>query len=43
MLVHGFEWTLAEVAHFWGISFSTVKEHVDKGMARLRGELGVEQ
>lgn len=43
MLVHGFEWTLAEVADFWGISFSTVKEHVDKGMARLRGELGVAQ
>lgn len=43
VLVHGFEWTIAEVAEVWGVSFSTVKAHVDKGMARLRRRFGVEQ
>jgi len=43
VLVHGFEWTMAEVARVWGVSFSTVKEHVDKGLGRLRRDLGVEE
>ena len=42
ILVHGFGWRIAEVAQMWGVSFSTVKAHVDKGMGRLRRDLGVE-
>lgn len=42
VLVHGFGWTMADVARMWGVSFSTVKSHVDKGMGRLRDNLGVE-
>lgn len=42
MLVHGFGWKTAEVARMWGVSFSTVKAHIDAGMERLRDELGVE-
>lgn len=43
LLVHGLEWKVAEVARLWGTGFSTVKEHVDKGMEALRRELGAEE
>ena len=43
VLIHGFDWTVAEVARMWGVSYSTVKAHADKGMARVRKNLGVDR
>jgi len=39
MLVHGYGMSLREVADVLGISVSTVREHVARGMDRLRAEL----
>ena len=41
MLLHCFEWTLAEVAAVLGLSKASVQVHDRRGMARLRHELGV--
>lgn len=41
-LVHGFGWTPTEVSRLWQVSATTVREHIEKGMARLRKHLGVE-
>jgi DNA-directed RNA polymerase specialized sigma24 family protein len=40
-LVHGFEYTHQEVADLLGISRSSVQNHVERGLARLRTELEV--
>jgi len=42
ILVHGYSWTITEVAEMWGVSFSTVQAHIDRGMKRLRTKLGVD-
>lgn len=42
VLVHGYGWTVTEVAEMWGVTFSTVRAHVDRAMSRLRKKLGVE-
>ncbi len=39
LLVHGFEWTHAEVAEFLGVAAGTVQKHLERGMARLRSNL----
>ncbi len=41
VLVHGFDWTITEVAELLGIGFSTAKKHLERGMERLRADLGV--
>ncbi|UDY36531.1 RNA polymerase sigma factor [Dermatobacter hominis] len=41
VLVHGCGWTHREVADALDISRSSVGTHVERGMARLRDELGV--
>ena len=41
VLVHGFGWTLREVAEMTGIKLTTVQNHVERGLARLRTELEV--
>lgn len=41
ILVHGYGWTLEEASRVLGIGRSTVQKHVDRGLARLRGSLGV--
>lgn len=41
VLVHGFGWSITEVAEMWGVTFSTVRAHVERGMTRLRKRLGV--
>ena len=41
MLVNGFEWSLAEVAEFLGVSKSTVQTHAERAMAKLRTGMGV--
>ena len=41
LLVHGYSWTITEVAELWGVGFSTVQVHLDRAMKKLRGKLGV--
>lgn len=41
VLVHGFDWTYQEVADFLEVKRSTVQRHVDRGMSKLRSDLGV--
>lgn len=43
MLVHGYGWTLSEVAEVLHVSKTTVQKHVERGVSRLRAELGVSQ
>ena len=40
VLVYCFDWTLAEVAEVLGLSKSTVQNHVERGMAALRRQIG---
>ena len=42
MLVHGFGWTMSEVAEALGISKSSVQTHCERGLASIRRTLGVE-
>lgn len=41
VLAHGYALSQREVAAVLGISVSTVREHLDRGLARLRNELEV--
>lgn len=41
-LLHGYQWTMSEVAELLGVSKSTVQNHDDRGLRSLRGKLGVE-
>ncbi|MDY7099912.1 MAG: sigma factor-like helix-turn-helix DNA-binding protein [Actinomycetota bacterium] len=43
VLVAGFGMTHAETADLLGLSRSSVQNHVERGMARLRDDLGVDQ
>jgi RNA polymerase sigma factor (sigma-70 family) len=40
-LVHGYDWTLAEVAELLGVGKSTVRSYELRALKRLRGKLGV--
>jgi RNA polymerase sigma factor (sigma-70 family) len=42
VLVHGYGYTLREVAELTGIRSTTVQNHLSRGLARLRSSLGVE-
>lgn len=42
ILVHGFDWTVTEVAEMWGVTFSTVQAHLDRGMSKLRRRMRVD-
>jgi DNA-directed RNA polymerase specialized sigma24 family protein len=41
VLVHGYSWTLGEVAELLGIKVTTVQNHLERGLARLRSLLEV--
>jgi RNA polymerase sigma-70 factor (ECF subfamily) len=41
VLVHGFGWTMREVAECTGIAVTTVQNHLDRGLRKLRAELKV--
>ncbi len=41
VLVHGFQWTHREVAELVGIAPTTVQNHLERGMARLRRSMEV--
>ena len=40
-LVHGYGWTLREVADLCGLQITSVQNHLERGLARLRDGLGV--
>lgn len=42
LLCHGFGWTLAEVGELLDVGPSTVQRHLDRGMKKLRSDLGVD-
>jgi RNA polymerase sigma factor (sigma-70 family) len=42
VLVHGFGYTLREVADLTGIKITTVQNHLERGLRRLRDQLGVD-
>ena len=42
-LVHGYGWTLGEVADVCGLRVTTVQNHLERGTARLRALLGVSE
>ncbi len=41
VLLHGYQWTMSEVAELLGMGKSTVQKHAERGLARLRRRLGV--
>jgi RNA polymerase sigma-70 factor, ECF subfamily len=41
-LVHGHDWSLAEVAELLGVAKGTIQKHMERGMAKLRRQLKVE-
>ncbi len=41
MLICGHEWTLAEVADLLGVKVTTVQNHMERGLAKLRANLEV--
>ena len=43
LLVHGLQWTLSEVADVMGIAKTSAQNHLERGMRRLRSDLGVER
>jgi RNA polymerase sigma factor (sigma-70 family) len=43
LLVHGYGYTLSEAATAMGCSPSTVRNHLQRGLSRLRSDLGVEE
>ena len=42
MLLYCFEWTMSETADLLGISKSTIQNHADRGLTKLRRRLGVD-
>jgi len=42
MLLHGYDWTMEEVASMLGISKSSVQTHAERAMKKLRRKLKVE-
>ena len=42
VLVHSFEWTQKEVAEVLGLSATTVQKHLERGLAKLRAALEVD-
>ncbi len=42
ILLHGYQWTMSEVAELLGTAKTTVQNHAERGLARLRATLGVE-
>jgi DNA-directed RNA polymerase specialized sigma24 family protein len=43
LLLHGYGWHMSEVAETLGVSKSTVQTHAERGMRKLRHQLGVER
>lgn len=41
ILVHGYGWTMREVAELHDVAVTTVQNHLERGLAKLRGRLEV--
>jgi len=41
-LLHGYQWSMSEVADLLNVSKSTVQSYAQRGLRRLRKKLGVE-
>lgn len=41
VLIHGFGWTLREVAECTGVKVTTVQNHLERGLAKLRTKMKV--
>jgi Sigma-70, region 4. len=41
VLIHGFDWTLREVAELMEIRVTSVQTHLDRGLTNLRSALEV--
>ena len=41
LLIHGEDWTHSEVADLLGLSVSTVQQHAERGISKLRKAIGV--
>jgi len=41
LLIHGLGWTHAEVADLLGLTVPTVQKHAQRGLVRLRREMGI--
>ena len=42
MLIHGYGWTQMEVAELLGVSKTTVQQHLERGVVKLRKSLGID-
>ena len=42
-LLYGYQWSMSEVADMLGTSKTTVQNHAERGLGRLRSELGVDR
>ena len=42
VLIHGFDWTLRDVAELTGVTISTVRTHVERALHHLRAALEVQ-
>jgi DNA-directed RNA polymerase specialized sigma24 family protein len=42
-LLHGYQWSMSEVAEVLGLSKSTIQNHAERGLTRLQKRLGVER
>jgi DNA-directed RNA polymerase specialized sigma24 family protein len=40
LLVHAFGWTLQEVADHTGVKLTTIQNHLERGLAKLREKIG---
>ena len=43
VLVHGFGWTMRDVAHLTGTKVPTIQTHLDRGLSKLRAYLEVNE
>jgi DNA-directed RNA polymerase specialized sigma24 family protein len=41
VLVHGFGWQLREVAEVTGLKVTTIQNHLERGLRRVRAELNI--
>jgi DNA-directed RNA polymerase specialized sigma24 family protein len=43
VLLYCFEWTMSEVAELLDLSKSTIQRHAERGLSKLRRQMGVEE
>ena len=43
VLIHGFDWTMRDVAELTGTKVPTIQTHLERGLSRLRTSLEVDE